>query len=1372
MDATLYNSILAALEAVHGGHTASEARSAAGQMLEGFKDREDGMIYALYFLQTPSPRHTDQVRHFALHSLEHMLKVRWFPENDAPKPKGTPGNNNGAAVGVGADPGQAPQLTLAEKNQLKEAMLQVMARGTRDIEQEAQFVKIKVADLVAQLAERDYPNRWDGFLEQMMQAWTMGPVQAEMAMMVLARLIEDCHDVDFRSEIDFSRRDPILRGLNDFLPRLIPTLYNFLVQQWMGYKAAIEAAGGASTAAGVGVSEAVLMNRALTLLSKMLPWAGEKSMGEESNDFLPAIAQLSTLRVARTESLVCLEAMCSQKLSEKHFHRLLEHLPEMVQNVKQAVAQEALSLSESLEVHQMLSACLEETIIKNVNFISGEKDFQDRTSVKSQVLSKFLEEVLQLTKMPSKRMAGNLIQAWQAFANKPNAKDMPSFVVVVPQLLAAFASHSVTVSAAATYRTKVVTAQLQFVLNHKHAVEVRFEDDVTDDPVAAEEFVDEEDYFQFIVPFRSQVKVLQTVLGKLNPLHTVQYILEQAQTLVQQQGTGRDQLDAAGFPTWRTEACRSWSTFAALAKGAIAGLPSWCTGSKPGNPEEMVEGGTAAYVSVQCFQMLRTVAELMINWQPNGSILIGHQLAVLESCRLLFVHEAGMLQSVFDKLFVLLEQPDPSLNLAAMLGATVVTASPEVEAVRQAASRALVVLATGVSAVLVVALGGICQRVNAVLENNRPSLAVRTHLLELLVVVSNSVKDESQRRGFVLDMLKEPMGVWVGEDVTNAVSSPDQLLARLGITPDLPADEAAYAPEAPRTKQATMAFQNLRAPLTVLLGLGLRVSVSNDKDFNGDLDEMVRGGMDRLGAANPFALAWSQALPNIVNMMRCIHLLWAPPTRERLLSHPVARATLAMIPSTESEANRRRNKSGDYEVSAQDLQKLPLVTQWCRMLHDLRTVCYNLLGLACKQGALYLAIPAGKVQDVVVNGILAGFEYIENRHLPGFCARFLEKYVLFCPPSLVTSHVQPVFAILVKNTMPRLSAAWSPQSVGAQTLRGSDPEKFQVYADGGPMLSQEDLDKDELEELRMKHRTHVTRGLADLVHACLALRGELHLSPSAMSAARPTISQGNGGRSSRGGKGRGQSRGGSSKFTKAELAIEGKKKRRQALLDVLVRGQGNIPPSLVMLAVGLVRHWGDSYSCRKALGIAHCILEEYDTRDNVMKHRLSKDLFIGVVESLVEGAPQLQGVEWDSVILVKTLYVSFGLSGGSSKQTGRRTTADDGLRQKLLSLPGVKGSDVSAMEAKLRSTGSDVRTQKEAVRDVLRKATVVAGAAGRGAAKGGNASATFWKDNKGRSGGAKGQPNRSNRNRNRRTEDNNSSHIDNDNPSSDILWRR
>ena len=52
-----------------------------------------------------------------------------------------------------------------------------------------------------------------------------------------------------------------------------------------------------------------------------------------------AMAQLSTLRVVRSEALVRLEAMCALKLTEKHFHRLMEHLPEMVLNVKQALAQ-------------------------------------------------------------------------------------------------------------------------------------------------------------------------------------------------------------------------------------------------------------------------------------------------------------------------------------------------------------------------------------------------------------------------------------------------------------------------------------------------------------------------------------------------------------------------------------------------------------------------------------------------------------------------------------------------------------------------------------------------------------------------------------------------------------------------------------------------------------------------------------------------------------------------------------------------------------------------------------------------------------------------------------------------------------------------
>lgn len=56
-----------------------------------------------------------------------------------------------------------------------------------------------------------------------------------------------------------------------------------------------------------------------------------------------------------------------------------------------------------------------------------------------------------------------------------------------------------------------------------------------------------------------------------------------------------------------------------------------------------------------------------------------------------------------------------------------------------------------------------------------------------------------------------------------------------------------------------------------------------------------------------------------------------------------------------------------------------------------------------------------------------------------------------------------------------------------------------------------------------------------------------------------------------------------------------------------------------------------------AMGVMQCILTEYDPHSTVMRQRLSRDLFSGVVDSLVEGAPQLVSVEWESVVLVSCM---------------------------------------------------------------------------------------------------------------------------------------
>ena len=49
------------------------------------------------------------------------------------------------------------------------------------------------------------------------------------------------------------------------------------------------------------------------------------------------------------------------------------------------------------------------------------------------------------------------------------------------------------------------------------------------------------------------------------------------------------------------------------------------------------------------------------------------------------------------------------------------------------------------------------------------------------------------------------------------------------------------------------------------------------------------------------------------------------------------------------------------------------------------------------------------------------------------------------------------------------------------------------------------------------------------------------------------------------------------------------------------------------------------------------VLKEYDLRSDPVRQRLSRDLFIGTVDALVEGAPHITGSEWDALILVRVV---------------------------------------------------------------------------------------------------------------------------------------
>ena len=87
------------------------------------------------------------VRHFGLHAIGYLLEWRW------------------ASVG--------PET----RDQLKSWLLHYVEQGTLPFEQEQGMIKEKASVLVAQLAVREWPQRWPGLTDELSRIANQGHLQ-------------------------------------------------------------------------------------------------------------------------------------------------------------------------------------------------------------------------------------------------------------------------------------------------------------------------------------------------------------------------------------------------------------------------------------------------------------------------------------------------------------------------------------------------------------------------------------------------------------------------------------------------------------------------------------------------------------------------------------------------------------------------------------------------------------------------------------------------------------------------------------------------------------------------------------------------------------------------------------------------------------------------------------------------------------------------------------------------------------------------------------------------------------------------------------------------------------------------------------------
>ncbi len=198
--AAVCSQLVAAVGVMMDPTTPRERRAVAFQKCEEFKQSSPMAVQC--GLQLAAHDRDPVVRHFGLKILEDTIRLRW---ND-----------------------MAPEQKVFVKENAMRMLRQQPA-------QDPAHLKDGASRLAVEIAKREWPQQWPSFFSELDELCTLGETQAEMAMLVLLRLVED---VAVLQNLEQSqRRREIYQALTAHMEEIFTFLLRLLERHYGAYSA-------------------------------------------------------------------------------------------------------------------------------------------------------------------------------------------------------------------------------------------------------------------------------------------------------------------------------------------------------------------------------------------------------------------------------------------------------------------------------------------------------------------------------------------------------------------------------------------------------------------------------------------------------------------------------------------------------------------------------------------------------------------------------------------------------------------------------------------------------------------------------------------------------------------------------------------------------------------------------------------------------------------------------------------------------------------------------------------------------------------------------------------------------------------------------
>lgn len=1003
--------LVQALQTVYDKNTRSDIRQQAQAVLDQFANQPrtslDGLMLYVMASRGNQP---DYVRMYSLSAALRSLTTHW------------------------------KDLAQPDQERVKEAALEILWEGLQD--QEAIFIKTKLASILVELAKRSWPQQWPNFLNALEKAAAKSITRAELVLSVLRELTEDCTNSDFNASLSTERRSDIMQGLRGSLEDLLQMIFRLLESAHAGARDAVGQGNVAVLDSNLALAKAGL--GALELLADLAPVQSLISHNlvgavKAFAQSIPGVPEGDGSRQVQKAAWLCITSLAQKSTSDRNTSVdmlgfacsmtnvvagsfKLAPLRGLVSTQRECASLDAIwplyslpnddstdqvesALLDMEEVHVALAQAVTQMTNQYFAQLLSEADANragDGPRAR-EALANLLQMLMQLLCQPSVRVRSASIngwlflsRTWQSEEEKraPSVSTPEGCALLERQIVLIWrclADHILTLGAPDSPSSPLWPAAA----------------------FALEAYDDHSDFIAAMDATRAQTLLVMQALTKLSPVNALRFLRLRIALVRSPPSSPPDDASLGqGVRALHVELddSRFFSNDDSFPEGVELESPrqAYVTGSLVWLVDGIVRdvandifaqfgqlnqlGQQANNTSAgQAAIELRLVLEEVLSFNERA---VGDALGVLHVLSRLSKCYGSTPDGPSTFLFPVLNKMFSCATFHKPNEQGDVPYSADTLSIRKRAGSALLEICTQLAegnasspeirAHMASLLPAFCENVLNVLNASGARIENQEKIVlhEVLVVVSNTLPSGEEQDRFIGELVAQPLRTWTSPEMTQIGSSPENLAAAL------------------RRCERDQTLQEGRRSLSLLLA-------------------MARRTKGRTGYVRPFARYWADILPNMFNFVRSLHAL----SRERakyqdlLFVHP-------------DEMRVMMGKFGGTNTTWPDSANNIYVLH---ALNQLREVLYSGIGRAARY-QMVGAFGFPQAKELLSEVLLSNLEYLENRFIYRLIQGLVVPCIMSCPTDFIDPFLLPVMQRFVSHLFMRLDRSWP-------LLRGEQPRQ-------------------------------------------------------------------------------------------------------------------------------------------------------------------------------------------------------------------------------------------------------------------------------------------------------------------------------------------